>query len=177
MAQRLPETLHVALMKGSRGLAHLLKQKSAGDLELLRASLAAAEQAGSHIYRTISRYFLGQWHFLVGEFAEALSHFEAALAISAQTGRGNLFQPGLLLWMAEAEARLGLHDAALEHLCRYDHLTQRVGTSNGWLGFRHAGWLIVTVAFSSPNRGRSRTPPRNSHEASNSWRLTATSPT
>jgi hypothetical protein len=41
--------------------------------------------------------------------------------------------------MAEAEARLGLHDAALEHLCRYDHLIQRVGTLEGWLGFRHAG--------------------------------------
>ena len=57
MARRLPETLHLALMKGSRGLAHLLKQKSAGDLELLHASLAAAEQAGSHIYRTIQPQF------------------------------------------------------------------------------------------------------------------------
>jgi tetratricopeptide (TPR) repeat protein len=139
MACKLPESLHVALIMGSKGLSHLLKQRSPNDLELLRASLAAAEQAGSHIYRTISHYFLGQWHSLVGEFPEALGHFEAALAISGQTGRGSLFQPGLLLWMAEAEARLGLHDAALQHVCRYDHLIQRVGAIEGLAWFPSRG--------------------------------------
>jgi tetratricopeptide (TPR) repeat protein len=136
MARRLPESLHVALMMGSRGLSHLLKHKSPGDFELLRTSLAASEEAGSHIYRIISRYLLGQSQFLVGAFQDALNHFEVALAIA---GRANLFQPGLLLWTAEAEAKLGLFDAALDHLRRYDHLIQRVGALEGLAWFPSRG--------------------------------------
>ena len=85
MARKLPESLHVALIMGSKGLSNLLKQKIARRPGTTSCQPAAAEQAGSHIYPTISRYFLGQWHFLLGEFPEALSHFEAALAISEQT--------------------------------------------------------------------------------------------
>ena len=69
------------------------------------ASLQAAEGIGSHIYTTFSRYLLGQGHYLLAEFSEALVDFEAALAIAEQPG--NLFQPGALLWTAETEARLG----------------------------------------------------------------------
>jgi tetratricopeptide (TPR) repeat protein len=137
MARRLPESLHVALMMGSKGLSNLLKQETPRDLDLLRASLQAAEGAGSHIYTTFSHYLLGQAQFLLGEFAEALIHFEAALAIAEQSG--NLFQPGTLLWTAEAEARLGLHDAALQHVCRYDHLIQRVGAIEGLAWFPSRG--------------------------------------
>jgi class 3 adenylate cyclase/tetratricopeptide (TPR) repeat protein len=137
MARRLPETLHVALMMGSKGLSNLLKQKTPGDLDLLRASLRAAEAAGSNIYTTISRYFLGQWHFLLGEFSEALVQFEATLAIAEQPG--NLFQPGTLLWTAETEARLGLHDAALMHLCRYERLIERAGALEGLAWFPSHG--------------------------------------
>jgi class 3 adenylate cyclase/tetratricopeptide (TPR) repeat protein len=137
MARKLPESLHLALMMGSKGLSRLLKQKSPADFELLHASLTASEEAGSHIYRTISRYLLGQCQFLVGEFQDALNHFEAALAIAAQTG--NLFQPGLLLWTAEAEAKLGRFDAALDHLRRYDHLIQHVGALEGLAWFPSRG--------------------------------------
>jgi tetratricopeptide (TPR) repeat protein len=137
MARRLPESLHLALMMGSKGLSRLLKQKSSADLELLRASLVASEETGSHIYRTISHYLLGQWHFLVGESQDALSHFEAALAIAGQTG--NLFEPALLLWTAEAEAKLGRFDAALEHLRRYDHRIQKVGALEGLAWFPSQG--------------------------------------
>jgi tetratricopeptide (TPR) repeat protein len=139
IARRLPESLHVALMMSSRGLSHLLKHKSPADFELLRTSLAASEEAGSHIYRIISRYLLGQSQFLVGAFQDALNHFEVALAIAGQIGRGNLFQPGLLLWTAEAEAKLGLFDAALDHLRRYDHLIQRVGAVEGLAWFPSRG--------------------------------------
>jgi tetratricopeptide (TPR) repeat protein len=140
MARKLPESLHVALMMGSKGLSRLLKQNSPADFELLRVSLAASEEAGSHIYRTISRYLLGQCQFLVGEFQEALNHFEAALAIAAQPGkRGSLFLPGLLLWTAEAEAKLGLIDAAFDHLGRYDDLIQHVGALEGLAWFPSRG--------------------------------------
>jgi hypothetical protein len=136
MAHRFPETLHVALMKGSRGLAHLLKQKSAGDLELLRASLAAAEQAGSHIYRTISRYFLGRWHFLVGEFAEALSHFEAAAdaqgkplsaQLAALDGRG-----GGQAWTSRCRARAPMP-------LRSPYSTRRYARRLAWFPSRGGG--------------------------------------
>jgi tetratricopeptide (TPR) repeat protein len=137
MARRLPESLHVALIMGSRGLSNLHQQKALGDLDLLRASLQAAEAAGSHIYTTFSRYFLGQWHFLLAEFSEALIHFEAALAIAEQPG--NLFQPATLLWTAETEARLGLHDAACAHLCRYEQLIERLGSLEGLAWFPSRG--------------------------------------
>jgi predicted ATPase len=176
MARKLPESLHVALMMGSKGLSRLLKQKSPADFELLHASLTASEEAGSHIYRTISRYLLGQCQFLVGEFQDALNHFEAALAISAQTG--NLFQPGLLLWTAEAEAKLGLFDAALDHLRRYDLTSSNASVhSKDWHGFRRAAWLIASAVSSSASRERLKPRPPNSPRASNSLRLTATSPT
>jgi class 3 adenylate cyclase/tetratricopeptide (TPR) repeat protein len=139
MARRLPETLHVSLMLGSKGLSGLLKQKLPADLELLRASLAAAEEAGSHIYRIISRYLLGQWHFLVEEFQEAVDHFDTALAIAGQTGRGNLFQPGLLLWAAEAEAKLGRLDEALHRIQRFEELIQQVGPLEGLAWFPSRG--------------------------------------
>ena len=67
-ARKLPESLHVALMLGSKGLSRLLKQKSTADFELLRASLAASEDTGSHIYQTISRYLLGQSQFWLANF-------------------------------------------------------------------------------------------------------------
>jgi len=139
MARKLPESLHLALMMGSKGLSGLLKQKSLADLELLRASLAASEEAGSHIYRIISHYLLGQWHFLVGELQDALTHFETALAIAGQTGRGNLFQPGLLLWAAETEAKLGLLDAALDRTQCYDELVEQVGPLEGLAWFPSRG--------------------------------------
>jgi len=138
MARRLPESLHVALMMGSKGFSALLRQKSA-DLELLRASLAAAEQHGSYIYRIISHYLLGQSQFLVGEFQEALNHFEAALAIAGQSRRGNLFQPGLLLSTAETEAKLGRLDDALDHIQDYDELIQQVGSLEGLAWFPSRG--------------------------------------
>src|SRR5262249_10185402 len=138
MARRLPESLHVALMMGSKGFSALLRQKSA-DLELLRASLAAAEQHGSYIYRIISHYLLGQSQFLVGEFQEALNHFEAALAIAGQSRRGNLFQPGLLLSTAETEAKLGRLDDALDHIEAYDELIQQVGSLEGLAWFPSRG--------------------------------------
>ncbi len=139
MARRLPESLHLALMLGSKGLSDLLKQKRPSNLELLHASLAASEEAGSHIYRIISRYLLGQWHFLVGEFQVALNHFDSAFAIAGQTGRGNLFQPALLLWTSETEAKLGrLHDA-LDHIQRYDELIQHVGPLEGLAWFPSPG--------------------------------------
>jgi tetratricopeptide (TPR) repeat protein len=137
IARKLPETLHVTLIMGSKGLSNLLKQKAPGDLDLLRASLQAAEAAGTHIYSTFSRYFLGQWHFLLGEFSEALVHFEAALAIAEQPG--NLFQPGTLLWAAETESRLGLLDAALAHLCRYEQLIEHAGDLEGLAWFPSRG--------------------------------------
>jgi class 3 adenylate cyclase/tetratricopeptide (TPR) repeat protein len=137
MARKLPETLHLALMMGSRGLSNLVKQKTPGELDMLRACLQAAEEAESHIYKTIGRYFLGQGHFLIGEFAEALVHFEAALAIAEQPG--NLFQPAVLLWTAETEARLGLLDASLEHLRRYDQLIEQVGELEGLAWFPSRG--------------------------------------
>jgi class 3 adenylate cyclase/tetratricopeptide (TPR) repeat protein len=139
MARRLPESLHMALILGSKGFSGLLKRKSTADLELLRASLVASEEAGSHIYRIISHYLLGQWHFLVGELQVALNHFGTAFAIAGQTGRGNLFQPGLLLWTSETEARLGLLDDALEHIQRYDELIQQVGPLEGLAWFPSSG--------------------------------------
>jgi len=137
MARRLPESLHVALIMGSKGLSNLLKQKTPGDLDLLRASLQAAEGLGSHIYTTFSRYLLGQGHYLLGEFPDALIHFEAALAIAEQPG--NLFQPATLLCTAETEARLGLHDAAFAHLCRYEQLIERLGSLEGLAWFPSRG--------------------------------------
>ena len=139
MARRLPESLHLALIKGSKGLSGLLKQKSPSNFELLHASLAASEEAGSHIYRIISRYLLGQWHFLVGEFQVALNHFDTAFAIAGETGRGNLFQPGLLLWTSETEAKLGCLDDALDHIQRYDELLQQVGPLEGLAWFPSRG--------------------------------------
>jgi len=138
MARRLPESLHVALMMGSKGFSELLRHKS-GDLELLRASLAAAEQAGSYIYRIISRYLLGLSQLLVGEFQEALNHFEAALAIAGQSGKGNLFEPGLLLSTSETEAKLGRLDDALDHIQHYDELIQQVGSLEGLAWFPSRG--------------------------------------
>jgi tetratricopeptide (TPR) repeat protein len=139
MARRLPESLHLALILGSKGLSALLKQKSPSSLELLHASLAASEEAESHIYRIISRYLLGQWHFLVGEFQAALDHFDTAFAIAGQTGRGNLFQPGLLLWTSEAQAKLGRLDDALDHIQRYEELIQHVGPLEGLAWFPSPG--------------------------------------
>jgi tetratricopeptide (TPR) repeat protein len=139
MARRLPESLHVALMLGSKAFSGLVKQRSPADLELLHASLAASEEAGSYIYRIISHYLLGQWYFLVGEFQDALSHFETAFAIAGQTGGGNLFQPGLLLWAAETEAKLERLDDALDHTRRYDELIARVGPLEGLAWFPSPG--------------------------------------
>jgi class 3 adenylate cyclase/tetratricopeptide (TPR) repeat protein len=139
MARRLPESLHLALIMGSKGLSGLLKQKSPSNFELLHASLAASEEAGSHIYRIISRYLLGQWHFLVGDFQIALNHFDTAFAIAGETGRGNLFQPGLLLWTSETEAKLGCLDDALDHIERYDELLQQVGPLEGLAWFPSRG--------------------------------------
>ena len=45
----------------------------------------------------------------------------------------------MLLWTAETEARLGLHDAALEHLCRYEQLIERVGAIEGLAWFPSRG--------------------------------------
>jgi class 3 adenylate cyclase/tetratricopeptide (TPR) repeat protein len=149
MARKLPESLHVALMMGSKGFSGLLKQRSPADFELLRTSLAAADEAGSHIYRIISHYLLGQSHFLVGEYHDALTHFETALGIAGQTGRGNLFQPGLLLWAAEAEAKLGLLDDALDRTRRYDELAQRVGPLEGlaWFPSRGVAYRVRGVVL------------------------------
>ena len=139
MARRLPESLHLALMLGSKGFSGLLKEKSLADLALLRGSLVASEEAGSHIYRIISHYLLGQWQFISGEYQDALNHFEAALSVAGQTGRGNLFQPGLLLWLAESEVKLGLSDSALNQLRRYEDLIQRVGSLEGLAWFPSRG--------------------------------------
>ena len=139
MARNLPESLHLALMMGSRGFSGLLKRQSTADLELLRASLVACEEAGSHIYRIFSRYLLGQWYFLLGEFRDSLNQFETAFAIAGQTGRGNLFEPGLLLGTAEAEAQLGFLDSALDHLQRYCELIQQVGPLEGLAWFPSRG--------------------------------------
>ena len=136
-ARKLPEAVHLALVVGCRGLSNLLKQKSQVDLELLRASVLAAEGAESHIYMTFSRYFLGQGHFLLGEVAEALREFEIALAIAEPTG--NLFRPAMLLCAAETEARLGLHDAAREHLRRYEKIIEQVGAIEGLAWFPSRG--------------------------------------
>jgi class 3 adenylate cyclase/tetratricopeptide (TPR) repeat protein len=137
LARKLPESLHLALMTGSRGLSNLLTQKTQGDLDLLRGSLRAAEEAAHHIYTTISHYLLGQGHFLLGDFAAAIGEFEATLAIAAQTG--NLFLPGTLLWTAETETRLGRHDAALEHVVRYEGLIERTGPLEGLAWFPSRG--------------------------------------
>jgi hypothetical protein len=97
-----------------------------------------AEAAGSHIYTTFSRYFLGQSHFLLGEFSEALVHFEAALAIAEQPG--NPFQPGMLLWTAETEARLGSHDGADAPLpLRAAHRKGRGARRTGLVPFSRRG--------------------------------------
>ena len=150
MARKLPESLHLALMLGSKGFSGLLRQKSLADLQLLRASLVASEEAESHIYRIFSHYLLGQCQFLAGESQDALNHFEAALIIAGQTGRGNLFQPGLLLGMAEAEVKLGLSDSALNHLRRYDDLIQRVGSLEGlaWFPSRGVAYRIRGLLLS-----------------------------
>jgi class 3 adenylate cyclase/tetratricopeptide (TPR) repeat protein len=149
MARKLPESLHVALIMGAKGLSGLLKQRSPADFELLRASLAAANEAGSHIYRIISHYLLGQSHFLVGEYQDALTHFETALGIAGQTGRGNLFQPGLLLWAAEAEVKLGLLDDALDRTQRYDELAEQVGPLEGlaWFPSRGVAYRIRGIVL------------------------------
>jgi tetratricopeptide (TPR) repeat protein len=137
-AHRLPESLHVALMMGSKGFSELLRHKS-DDLELLNTSLAAAEQAGSYIYSIISRYLLGLSQLLIGEFQEALNHFEAALAIAGKSGRGNLFEPGLLLSTSETEAKLGRLEDALDHVRHYDKLIQQVGSLEGLAWFPSRG--------------------------------------
>jgi tetratricopeptide (TPR) repeat protein len=126
-------------MMGSRGFSGLLKRQSTADLELLRAGLVASEEAGSHIYRIFSRYLLGQWHFLLGEFRESLNQFETAFAIAGQSGMGNLFQPGLLLGTAETEAKLGFLDRALDHIQRYDELIWQVGPLEGLAWFPSRG--------------------------------------
>jgi hypothetical protein len=61
LARRLPEgadALHVALMRGSFGLAQLLRSSAGPYLPLLDESLRASERAASHIYATISRHLL-----------------------------------------------------------------------------------------------------------------------
>jgi hypothetical protein len=59
--------------------------------------------------------------------------------LRGQIGRGNLFQPGLLLWAAETEAKLGLLDNALDHIPRYDELIQQVGPLEGLAWFPSRG--------------------------------------
>jgi tetratricopeptide (TPR) repeat protein len=137
LARTLPESLHLALISGSRGLTNLLRHPTQGDLDLLRSSVRAAEEAGHHIYTTISRYLLGQGQFLLGDFSAAIGELEATLAIAEQTG--NLFLPGALLWTAETEARLGRHDAALEHVARYERLIERTGSLEGLAWFPSRG--------------------------------------
>src|SRR5262249_18683174 len=75
----------------------------------------------------------------LGEFRESLNQFETAFAIAGQTGIGNLFQPGLLLGTAEAEAKLGFLDRALDHIQRYDELIQQVGPLEGSSSFPSPG--------------------------------------
>jgi len=142
IAKMLPEgsdVVHVALIKGSIGFSHLLKRKTETHLEMLRESLAEAERAANHIYITISRYLIGQGYYLQGDLSQALTHFQAALAIIEQTG--NLFYPGVLLWTAETQTRLGHPEAALPHLDRYESLIKKHGSLEGLAWFPSYGVL------------------------------------
>ncbi len=139
-AHELPQGLdvvHLALMKGSMALSHLLKRETNAYLASLRESLEVAERASSHIYTTISQYFLGQGYFLVGDFSRALAHFHATLTIAQQTG--NLFLPDGLLWTAETEARLRHHGEALGHLRSYEELVEKRGSLEGLTWFPSHG--------------------------------------
>jgi tetratricopeptide (TPR) repeat protein len=140
IARRLPEgsdLVHLALMKGSIGLSHLFKRRTQAYLDLLAESLEAAERAGSHIYTTISHYMLGQGHFLAGDLASAITHFETTLGIAEQTR--NLFLPGALLWTAETQARLGRSTEAIDTLQRYQAVIDTVGSLEGLAWFPSRG--------------------------------------
>jgi tetratricopeptide (TPR) repeat protein len=158
ICRRLPEgadTVHLALMKGSIGLSHLLKRKTQAYLDMLAESLETAERAGSHIYTTISHYLLGQGHFLVGDLAMALTHFETTLGIAEQTR--NLFLPGVLLWTAETQARLDRPGDALDSLRRYEAVVEAVGPCEGlaWFpssGVCHRVYGLVFAATGEPAR-------------------------
>ena len=140
IAKRLPEgsdVLHGALIKGSIGFSHLLKRKTETHLEMLRESLREAERAASLIYSMISRYLLGQGYYLVGDLPQAVSQFKAALTIIEQ--KELLLHPGVLLWTAETETRLGRPDAATPLLDRYEALIKKHGSIEGLAWFPSYG--------------------------------------
>ncbi|MHC4423659.1 MAG: hypothetical protein ACYSWR_03175, partial [Planctomycetota bacterium] len=158
IAKKFPEgsdVVHLALMKGSIGFSHLLKRQTVTHMEMLRESLQEAERAGSHIYTTIGHYLLGQGYCLVGDLSQALSHFKAALTITEQTE--TLFYPGVLLWTAETETRLGRPDAAMPHLNRYESLIERHGSFEGlaWFpshGVVHRVYALIAHQQASPGK-------------------------
>jgi len=148
IARRLPKGSDVvlrALMKGSIGLSHLLKQQTETHFEMLRESHREAQKAGSHIYTTISRFFLGQGYFLKGDLLRALTHFEAAIRIIEKTE--NLFYPNVLLWIAETESRLGRLQEAMSHLRRYESIIETHGSIEGLAWFPSHGVFHRVVAL------------------------------
>lgn len=106
---------------------------------------------------TIGQYLLSQGYFFVGDFSRAMAHFQATLNIAEQTR--NLFLPGVLLWTAETEARLGRYDEAIGHVRNYETLIGEVGSLEGLAWFPSQGacdriYGIIFAQRGEPARAR-----------------------